>query len=336
MIKRILIVGLGSIGKRHLGIARDLFPGADIRILRHRETDKVPIQANGCFHKIEEATKFLPQIAILANPATFHLTVADALADVGVNVLVEKPIAASTEGVQELIEKYKRNGLILMIGYNLRFLTSLICFRNFLKKGMIGNILSVRCEVGQDLPSWRPNTVYQEGVTAKRELGGGVLLELSHELDYLRWIFGEVGWVKASVSTQSNLIIDVEDTAHLILGFKPTTKEDLLIATLNMDFIRQDHTRICVAIGEKSSLRWNGITGEVELYSALTKDWELLFKGKDQNNDSYLAEWSSFISCIKDNKEPPISGKDGIKVLEIIEAARHSSLSGKQVDLHWF
>lgn len=325
MIKRILIVGFGSIGKRHLRIARDLFPNADIQILRHRKVDSIPSRANGNFFNIEDATKFLPQIAILANPATHHLDVANALADIGVHLLIEKPLASSIRGVKGLVEKCDRHLSVLMIGYNLRFLSSLKHFRNSIRKGGIGNVLSVRCEVGQDLPSWRPGKDYQNGVSARRDLGGGVLLELSHEIDYLRWIFGEIEWVKASLSTQSKLDIDVEDTAHLVVGFESKGKGEVLIASINMDFIRQDHTRICLAIGEKGSLRWNGLTGEVEYYKSASKKWELIFKGKDNIDDSYLFQWRHFISCIKEKKDPLVSGEDGEKVLEIIEAARQSS-----------
>ena len=82
-------------------------------------------------------------------------------------------------------------------------------------------IRRLRCEIGQYLPLWRPGSDYRLGVSANRALGGGVLLELSHELDYLRWIFGDVDWVQASLERQSALEIDVEDTAHLLLSFMP-------------------------------------------------------------------------------------------------------------------
>ena len=140
-----------------------------------------------------------------------------------------------------------------MTGYNLRFSPSLMYFNELIKKNIVGQILSVRCEVGQYLPEWRPNKDYRKTVSANFHLGGGVLLELSHEIDYLRWIFGEVDWVRATLAQQSSLVFDVEDSAHLTLGFLPNENGRQLIGTLNLDFIRHDQTRACIAIGEKGA-----------------------------------------------------------------------------------
>lgn len=333
MINRILIVGLGSIGQRHLRLARELLPEADIRILRHQIGSSTPNTANGCFFSLSEAITFAPQIAIIASPATFHLATAQALAEAGVHLLIEKPLSASLDGVTQLIETCNKQEVVLLTGYNLRFLPSLQYFRELLSESIIGKVLSVRCEIGQYLPSWRPDSDYRQGVSARRELGGGALLELSHELDYLRWLFGEVDWVNATISRQSSLELDVEDNAHLTLGFMPTSDGYQLVGTVNLDFIRHDTTRLCTAIGENGSLRWNGLTGKVELYEAGAKAWRELFNHPHQRDDSYLAEWQNFIDCVTEHKTPLITGEDGLNVLQIIEAARISAASGKQISI---
>jgi len=331
LINRILIVGLGSIGKRHLRLARELLPNADIRVLRHQATNEVHGYSNGSFSSIEESIAFAPQIAVIASPATFHIATAQALAEVGVHLLIEKPLSASLSGVTQLLETCQTQGVVLLAGYNLRFLPSLQRYRDLLGENVIGKVLSVRCEIGQYLPSWRPGSDYRQGVSAQRELGGGALLELSHELDYLRWIFGEVDWVKATLSRQSMLEIDVEDTAHITLGFTPALDGYQLIGAVNLDFIRHDTTRLCTAIGEKGSLRWNGLTGEVLFYGAGRKEWELMFSHQHHRDESYMAEWKNFIECVNAHKIPLITGEDGLKVLQIIEAARHSAKSGGQM-----
>lgn len=333
MINRILIVGLGSIGKRHLRLAREFLPNADIQVLRHKECVPIPEHANGCFTSLEQAIAFAPQLAIIANPATFHISVAQPLAEAGVHLLVEKPLSASLDGVAQLLETCREQGTVLLTGYNLRFLPSLQKFRDLLNEKVVGRVLSIRCEIGQYLPSWRPEADYGQGVSARRELGGGALLELSHELDYLRWIFGEVDWVKATLSRQSDLEIDVEDTAHLILGYTPTADGHQLIATVNLDFVRHDTTRICVAIGEKGSLRWNGLTGVVERFEAGAIEWNEIFRHQHQRDDSYWAEWQHWLDCINEKKPLLITGEDGLMVLQIIDAARQASESGNQVQL---
>lgn len=332
-IDHILIVGLGSIGERHLRLARQLLPNADIRVLRHQPWKEVPAFANGCFAHLDEAIRFAPQLAVIASPASFHLPTAISLANVGTHLLVEKPLASDLEGVKELIACCQSKRVHLQTGYNLRFLPSLKKYKELLDFKTIGRVLSVRCEIGQYLPNWRPGSDYRLSVSARQELGGGALLELSHELDYLRWIFGEVDWVQATLARQSALEIDVEDTAHLILGFNNSEGRGGLIGTLNLDFIRQDTTRLCTAIGELGSLRWNGLTGVVSLLEAGASDWREIFNHKHQRDESYLAEWQHMLACIKGQATPLITGADGMEVLRIVAAARIASATGSKTQV---
>ena len=332
-IDRIVIVGLGSIGQRHLRLARQLLPSADIRVLRHQRSKNLPEFANGCFSELSEAISFAPQLAVIASPASFHLPVAIALARVGAHLLVEKPLSSDLKGVDELIECCQLKHVVLLIGYNLRFFPSLQKYRTLLHNNAIGRILSVRCEIGQYLPRWRPGSDYRHGVSANRALGGGVLLELSHELDYLRWIFGEVDWVTATLSRQSALEIDVEDTAHLTLGFLGAEGNNGLIGTVNLDFIRHDTTRLCTAIGELGSLRWNGLNGVVDIFEAGTSNWREVYRHQLQRDESYLDEWKHLLACIQLNAAPVISVTDGLQVLRVVEAARTASATGTKTQV---
>lgn len=332
-LSRILIVGEGSMGLRHLELSRQLYPNAEVRIMVHQKQNEDVNLSNRYLETMEQVDKFAPQIAIIANPATFHLETAQKLAEVGVHLLIEKPISASTVGVVELIKTCKENKVVLMTGYNLRFSASLVHFQELIKKKTAGKILSVRCEVGQYLPDWRPAKDYRMTVSANYRLGGGVLLELSHEIDYLRWIFGEVDWVRATLSKQSSLEIDVEDSAHLVLGFEHSSEGNQLIANLNLDFIRHDRTRSCTVIGDKGTLRWDGLTGTVEVYLQHSEKWEVLYSCKPDTDETLFAEWENFLESINQECYPLITGIDGLRVLEIIEAARKSSSTGSQVEV---
>lgn len=332
MIERVLIVGLGSIGKRHVRLARELMPNVQIAVLRHQGCqDSADPGIDYCYTKLDEALLFRPQMAVIANPATHHVEVALSLAQAGVHLLIEKPIAATSQGIAELIEICRARRTTLMVGYNLRFLPSLQKFRELLDAHCVGRVLSIRAEIGQYLPSWRLGADYRQTVSAKSSLGGGVLLELSHEIDYLRWLFGEVEWVSATQRKQSRLEIDVEDTAHLMMGFASKTEVTPVIAALNMDFIRHDTTRTCTVIGETGTLRWNAVAGTVEIFEQGKDVWETLFSHQPQRDESYLAEWRHFLGCIADGTSPLISGVDGLAVLRIIEAARQSSEIGSTV-----
>ncbi|MHB1530110.1 MAG: Gfo/Idh/MocA family protein [Acidiferrobacteraceae bacterium] len=326
MLERLLIVGFGSIGGRHARLARQLVPNVQIVALRHRNAPTPP-GIDRCVTTVDEALQFRPQAAVIANPATLHLEIALILAKAGVNLLIEKPMCSCADGVSGLIDTAREQGVILLIGYNMRFLPSLQRFRELVQEKRYGLVLSVRAEVGQYLPSWRPDSDYRETVSAKAALGGGVLLELSHEIDYLRWIFGEVDWVSAVLLKQSNLEIDVEDTAYLILGFAcgPESVGKPSVASLNLDFIRHDTTRSCTVICETGSLRWNALVGTIDGFDATSNSWQSLFVHKTQRDDSYIAEWRHFLSCISNGDSPKVSGQDGLSVIRVIEAARQSS-----------
>ena len=330
MNKRILIVGLGSMGKRHLSVIQGLFPEAKIKVFRQGERREETKPGLNEVSSLNEARQFLPEIIVICNPASEHINTALKFIDARVNLFIEKPISHSTNEIVQLISAFMATNGVLMVGYNLRYLKSLQEFRRNLLDGLIGVPLSVRCEVGQYLPSWRPKKDYRESVSAKRELGGGVLLELSHEIDYLRWIFGEVDWVRATLLQQSALEIDVEDTVHLTIGFENVTAGRQLVASLNMDFIRHDTRRSCTVIGNKGSLHWDGILGEVSIFRAGEKTWQTLFTNDNGIEDTYILEWHELIKAIEKKRSPAVTGEDGLRVVEIIEAARLSSKSGIQ------
>jgi predicted dehydrogenase len=328
-INTILIVGLGSIGKRHVKNIKEFFPAIKIIALRHskfNKNDLVNYGLHDCVLSIEDALNYSPDAAIICNPASEHLKFAKILAQSGIDLLIEKPISNSAVGVEELIELCKLNKCILMTAYNLRFLPSLVEFKNQIDLNRVGKILSIQSEVGQYLPSWRPESDYRMSVSANKNLGGGVLLELSHEIDYLYWIFGEFRWVNAHVSKQSSLDIDVEDSSKILLSF-----DNDLSASLNMDFFRHDTSRKCYAIGEKGTLLWDGISDEVKYFENGANAWKTIFKSNADKNLTYLEEIKYFFSKIETKSLPSISGYDGMKVIVAIEAIKKSNDTGSKV-----
>ncbi len=332
-IGTILVVGLGSIGRRHISVINNIFPKINIVLLRHKECNKEEcktLNISQCVTSLIDAINTNPQAAIIANPATKHVEISKVLATHGIDILVEKPISANSKEAQELVEICEKNNVILMVAYNLRFLPSLIYFKQSIQSNLIGQVYSVRSEIGQYLPSWRPGYDYRCGVSAKKSLGGGVLLELSHEIDYLKWIFGPIAWVKSHISKQSDLEIDVDDNANIILGFKGE-KDKEMIASLSMDFIRHDTTRKCYVIGEKGTLFWNGIAGKVSLFSEVDKHWVKLFDSSPERDYTYSEEIKSFFESVESAQPPAITGVDGVETVLAVEAIERSSLTNSKV-----
>ncbi len=329
---RVLVVGLGSIGKRHIEVIKTLYPNFIVSVLRHKkccDEDVAKLRLEKCFTQIKEAIKFQPHFAVIANPATFHIEVAMELAQAGIHLLIEKPLSHVVNGIDALISLCQERNIKLMTAYNLRFLPSLTAFREYLESQAAGKIISVRAEVGQHLSGWRPTVDYRNTVTAQKRLGGGVLLELTHDIDYLLWLFGPAAWVKANTSQQGQFEIDVEDTSHLIIGFK----KNQLVATLNLDFIRHDTCRYCIAIGDKGSLRWDAVAGTIESFAEGATEWQPLFEHKVERNYTYEKEIKHFVECVSHGLSPVITGKDGRDSVEIVEAAKKSSELGKTIYL---
>lgn len=329
MIRRALVAGLGSIGRRHLRLLRAALPEADIRVLRHSGCDSAIEHADGCFTRLDEACAFAPELAVIASPAPFHIATATALAEAGSHLLVEKPVSDGTAGVAELIALCATRGLVFQVGYNLRFLETLQCFRAEVAAGRIGTVQAVHCEIGQYLPGWRPEADYRATVSAQTALGGGVLLELSHELDLLRWVFGEVDWLSAWIGRQSALEIDVEDSAMLQIGFASG-----LVAQLGMDFLRRDTTRTCTALGAEGSLRWDAVAGRVDHFDPEAGRWTEVTQVTPERDASYRAQIAALLAAIAEGPgqaaQPTVQnqiaarGTDGLAVMLLVEAARRS------------
>jgi predicted dehydrogenase len=326
-IERILVVSLGSAGTRHLRVIRSAAPHAKIMVFRHGPVTGHSEFADFTTSFLDDVQSFQPGLAVLASPASLHAEMARRLIAIGCDLLIEKPLASKLEDGRIIFAAAQTTGSTVQVGYNLRYLPSLRFFRDQIHQGCIGRVFSIRCEVGQSLESWRAGVDYRQGVSARRAWGGGVLLELSHELDYLAWIFGRIDWVGAWLGTQSDLEIDVEDTAHLVLGFR--SGEALPpVASVSLDFIRHDITRRCIVIGEKGSLNWDAVKGTVEAFLKGDTEWQVLHQSNPEQDFSYTAQWQGFVGAVaRPNGRPdPVAAdlEQALHVLEVVEAARNS------------
>ncbi|MEZ0232433.1 MAG: Gfo/Idh/MocA family protein [Methylophilaceae bacterium] len=331
--EKYLIVSLGSIGRRHLKNLRTLKPDAIIAIWRRHSkfnVQDIPEGANFQFGSLGEVLEYMPDVAIIAGPSSQHLETALSLAKADIHLLIEKPIANRIDGLDELIGICNQRQLVLMIGYNLRFYPSLKEVKRMVDDLVIGRVLSVRAEVGQYLPDWRSAEDYRAGVTAQQILGGGVLLELSHELDYIYWIFGMPDMVTARGGHLSDLDIDVEDTVELMLEYKSQKR----IINIHLDMVERAPLRKCRLIGEKGTIVWDAMADRIEYFSSESKQWQVFEQFRlDDRNQMYLDELTHFFDCIDYAREPLITGKQGRDVMLIVDAAKSSMSSGRTIEM---
>ncbi|MBE0530760.1 MAG: Gfo/Idh/MocA family oxidoreductase [Rhodospirillales bacterium] len=325
----ILIAGLGSIGRRHLQTVRAVLPDVRIVVLR-RPGQPLPADVGAktaLVHDIEAALASGIDAAIIANPAPFHVATALPLAQAGVPMLIEKPLAERPDDLAPLLDACAEKGVTLQVGYCLRFDPSLRAVKDALEAGAIGRVLSLHAEVGQYLPDWRPGTDYREGVSAKAALGGGALLELSHEIDYARWLAGEVTAVVAAIGRLGDLEIDVEDSADLVLTFASGVR-----GTVHLDMLQRPATRTCRIVGSAGTLAWDGIRHQARIHRPDTDGWEVLpVEGTAGRDDIFRSQFRHFLEAIRTGLPPLIDGADAARTLAVIAAARRSAAEQRTV-----
>ena len=213
---KFLIAGFGSIGRRHF---RNLLTlGERDILLYHTYHSSLPDDELGGFPietDLRAALAHQPDAVIVSNPTALHLEVAIPAAQCGCHLLIEKPISHSMARIDELEQVVQQNDNQVLVGYQLRFHPGLKLVKKLLDEGAIGEPVSARAHWGEYLPDWHPWEDYRQGYSARSDLGGGVILTLSHPLDYLRWLLGEVDCLWAFAGRLGDLEIDVEDTAEI-------------------------------------------------------------------------------------------------------------------------
>jgi predicted dehydrogenase len=282
---------------------------------------------------LDDVIAFRPDAVIVAGPATTRADVLRQVGSLNVPVFIEKPLAHTLADAASVLDLLGPAVERSQLGYNLRFSESLIAFRDLVRGGRFGRVLRFNAETAQYLPDWRPEKDYRETVSARADLGGGVLLELSHELDYLRWIFGDWDWVSAWTVRTSSLEIDVEDTALVTIGIEGDQAATQLVGQLSLDFVRRDKTRTVTAVCEAGTIRWDGVAGTVEVFEPSQSRWETIVTDSGSQS-TYEAQWVSFLSVVEAGSRPPVAISDGVSVLRAVEAIRHShEQSGARVFL---
>jgi predicted dehydrogenase len=328
----ILIVGSGSIAIRHAKNIRALVDGAEITILRSSgpksSTGEEPAirVADHIAYCLEDALAKNPTIALICCATSAHVNYALMLAKHGIHIFVEKPLSHSRLGLDELEAAIKDNKLTFLVGYNFRFSKTLACLRRLVVRGEIGTIVSVRIEAGQYLPEWRGYD-YRQTTSAHRELGGGVVLELSHELDYFCWIFGAPSLVYARLSRRGSLEIDVEDTADIMVETVHG-----VVGMIHLNMIQKTKSRTCEVVGTNGSLTWNGVSDEITGITRQGKKIEVT-GAKDDSNQMYVDELRYFLACVDGLNQYDLNFERERQVVEFILAVKESASKAVPVKL---
>jgi predicted dehydrogenase len=328
---RILLLGCGSIGRRHaqnlraLGVQELIVFDLDIE-----RRDQLALELNAeTATTLDECWQRRPDAVVIALPTALHLPLALEAAQRGCHLLIEKPLADRWQGVEELLAIVEQRDLITLVGCNLRFHPGLRRVQNLLAQKAIGRVVAARIEVGQYLPDWHPREDYRKSYSARRELGGGVILDAIHELDYARWLLGEIASVTCCAEKLSALEIDTEDTAALLLRFNSGA-----FGEIHLDYIQRAYSRTCQIIGDQGTLHWDYMTGQVRCYSAQDRRWQIYSNPVQwQPNQMYVDEMAHFLNCLAGAEKPAQDLFEAAQVLRLALAAKLAARQRRWIDL---
>jgi len=328
---RFLVTGCGSIGRRHI---KNLLSFGNIEVLSH---DIFPDYRNKvkelfgikAYENFDDALANRPDAVIVATPTKDHIKPALKAAKAGCHLFIEKPVSHQLEGLNEVLSTVKANKLITLVGCNMRFHPGLKKVKELLDLGAIGKILSANIETGSYMPEWRPGTDYRKIYSSRKDMGGGVILDAIHEIDYARWLLGDVATITCIADKQSSMEIDVEDVADMILRFTSG-----VIAHLHLDYVQRAYSRNCKFVGEYGNITWDFTEGKVRLFSANSKYWRSFKQPEDfELNHMYIDEIKHFINCVKGIEKPTLDVFGGVEDLRIALAAKQSSTEKRYIFL---
>lgn len=316
---KILIIGLGSIGKRHCTNLINL--GVEnISIVTSRKELPDQFKHFKSFTSIEAAGKNERYThAVVCTPTAHHLEDLRQLIKLGVSqIYLEKPISNTLSEVRIGLD-YISKGNRIVVGYDLHFDPGLNQVKSLLENQSIGRVYSANAFVGQFLPDWRPYEDYRLGMSASISKGGGVMLDLIHEFDYLCWLFGTPEKVCGMYQMNPELEIETEDLADVLVGFKKGIN-----VSIHLDYHQRNLVRNCLITGEKGSILWDLADRKVS-FTNDSKQVEIFDFNSYERNDRYLKIMDAFLN----NPEDPrlCSYSKALESLELVVAAKKSSQS---------
>ena len=290
-----LVVGAGSIGLRHATALKSL--GLSVAHVTQRTDFDSKV-----FRTISHAMNEIDfDYIVIANETNKHESSLEQLAGFSGTILIEKPLMVS----EETLNKFEQDQVF--VAFNLRFHPALL----WLKKQLLGQkVLSVECYVGQHLASWRPGRAIEEQYSAHAASGGGVLRDLSHELDYLTWLFGDWSRVAALGGRIGNITVDSDDSWSLISEFK-----DVRQVSVQLNYFDKK-TRRQVIVNTDS----NTFSVDLVNFTATIGAADLDFSGA--SSDTYLSMHEAVVSG---NTSSLCSTMAGLKVDLFIDAIELSS-----------
>jgi predicted dehydrogenase len=338
---KFLIAGLGSIGRRHLRNLIALGEKNIVLLRTHKATlpdDELagyPVETD----ILAALQKHKPDALVVANPTALHLDVAIPAAEAGCHILLEKPVSHSLDGLDSLQKAAEKSGSRILVGFQFRYHPTLNKARELIQSGALGQVLTVHAHWGEYLPNWHPWEDYRQSYAARANLGGGVIGTLTHPLDYLRYLLGEVDALWSFNGHISTLDLDVEDIAEIGLQFASGA-----IGSVHVNYVQRPPVHRLEIVGTKGTLHWDNADGILHIHKmpADFGTWsanppkaqveQIQPPDGFERNQLFIDQTKHFLDVVR-GEQPICTLQDGIQALRLALAAKESQKTGTSISL---
>jgi len=324
---KILVVGCGSIGRRHTANAAALAETAVFDVDAERARDCASALGVRSFPDLEAALNWTPDGVVVATPQSSHLQIARMAIESGADVMIEKPLSHNLDGVEMLLDNADNLDRKVFAVTNLRFHPGVEAIRNNLPE--IGKPLFAKAHFGSNLKDMRPGIDHRR-LDCVRPDHGGVVLDNIHEFDYLMWLFGDVAEVFAVAGRLGTLNIETTDYSCSALRH-----ESGLRSEIHLNWLQRPKRRGCEVVGSGGTLIWNSNGKnpercEVRLYPAQDQDSRVLWESHAvDHNRPFVVLMEHFLAALSGGDTLLSSGRTGARVLEAALAACRSAETGR-------
>jgi predicted dehydrogenase len=332
---KVLIVGLGSMGKRrirnlrHLGVGEII--GTDVREDRRAEVEeKYNVKT---FESFELAMREDPQALVISTPPDLHMKYAIEAARSNKHFFTEASVV--DDGMDELLQLLENKNIVAAPSCTMRFHPAVKKIRELVLGGSVGRPLAFTYHSGQYLPDWHPWEDYRKFYVARKETGAAREI-VPFELVWLTWVFGEIETISCFKGKLSSLDVEIDDVYQLILKFKMGVLGHLLV-----DVVARDPVRYFRLLTEDGVIEWNRSTNFVRMFEADSKKWREYpaYEGKPEKGylageDMYIKEMQHFLWAIEGKIKYPYTFEEDKKILSLLYNAERSSDMGKHVEIY--